>query len=270
MLQAMREITTGQQAREVSKLDFCYMCGNPFTDTNPSTRDHVPPKKIFLLEDRNWPLILPAHEKCNSEYSFSDEQAKGLLTLLHPDTPGYPPLKTSLIGMIKRDDKPVGVLLEGLSLGTIVHKILRACHAALYHEFLPVKTNNQILLPLPIFDPKTGQVAQESHLPQHKVLCKLLKDNRRISNIDRIQAYNGKFRFEAVWSTADDDETNFAVFGIDIYNWHHLANQVLGRPQGCIGFYRINKNAFPDNASVASKSIELPFTYSELLNPFEE
>ena len=43
------------------------------------------------------------------------------------------------------------------------------------------------------------------------------------------------------WTAADDGVTNFAVFGIDIYCWHHLADEVLGRPQGCIGLYRINK-----------------------------
>ena len=266
----MLEIITEQQAREVSRLDFCYMCGNPFTEANPSTSDHVPPKKIFLPEDRNWPLILPAHKKCNSEYSFSDEQAKGLLALLHSTRTGNPPLKTKPIGIVKTGDKPVGVLLAGLSLGTIVSKILRACHAALYREYLPVQTKNMILFPLPVFNPETGKVAEETHLPQHRIFCKLLKDNRRLSNIDRIQAYNGKFRFEAVWSRADDNATNFAAFGVDIYDWHRLADKVLGRPQGCIGFYRMGKDAVPGNASVASKSIELPFTYSEPLNPFEE
>ncbi len=266
----MIEIVTDQQAKEVSRLDFCYMCGYSFTKTNPSTRDHVPPKKIFLTEDRNWPLILPAHEECNSEYSFSDEQAKGLLNLLHPTNTGNLPNKTKLIGIVKRGGKPAGALLEGLSLGLIVSKILRACHAALYREYLPAETNNMILLPLPIFDPETGQVAKETCLPQHKILCKLLKDNRRINNIDRIQAYNGKFRFETVWTTADDNETNFAVFGIDIYGWHQLANEVLGRTQGCFGFYQINKDPFPNNASVATRSTEFPFNYSEPLNPFEE
>lgn len=266
----MLEVITEQQAREVANLDFCYMCGNSFTEANPSTRDHVPPKRIFLPEDRNWPLILPAHEQCNSEYSFSDEQAKGLLNLLHPTNTGNPPLKTKIIGIVKKGDKPTGVLLEGLSLGTIVSKILRACHAALYREHLPVKTNNMILLPLPIFDPETGEVAEETRLPQHQSLCKLLKDNRRLSNIDRVRAYNGKFRFEAVWSRADDNVTNFAAFGIDIYDWHRLANEVLEQPQGCIGTYHIGKGAIPSNASVASKTIELPFTYSEPLNPFEE
>jgi hypothetical protein len=266
----MLEIVTDQQAREVLRLDFCYICGHSFTKSDPSTRDHIPPKKIFLKKDRNWPLILPAHKECNSEYSFSDEQAKGLLTLLHPTNTGKLPLRTKLIGIIKRGDKPAGVMLQGLSLGTIVSKILRACHAALYREYLPSKINNQILLPLPIFDPKTGQVAKETRLSQHEMFCKLFKDNRKIDNIDRIHAYNGKFRFEAVWTTADDNETNFAVFGIDICGWHLLANEVLGRPQGCIGIYRISKDSAPINSSIAVKSIEFPFTYSEPLNPFEE
>lgn len=264
----MVEILTAQQAREASQLEFCYVCGKPFTERNPSTRDHVPPQKIFLAEDRDWPLILPAHKNCNSEYSFSDEQAKGLITLLHPTNTVVPPLKTKQVGIVERGGKPTGVLLKGLSLRRIVSKILRACHAALYQEFLRNEdTNRAILLPLPIFDPETVNVDKNEQLPQHQMLCKLLKDNRKISNIDRIQAYNGKFRFEVVWSTTDDNESHFGVFAIDIYNWHNLAGKVLGRPQGCCGMYRLNKTPIPENASVAT-TIELPFTYSESLNPF--
>ena len=266
----MVEILTAQQAREASQLEFCYVCGNTFTERNPSTRDHVPPKKIFLAGDRDWPLILPAHKNCNSEYSFSDEQAKGLIDLLHPTNTVVPPLKTEPVGTVGRGGKPTGVLLKGLSLRRIVAKILRACHAALYHEFLRNEdTNRAILLPLPIFDPETGNVDKNEQLPQHQMFCTLLKDNRKISNIDRIQAYNGKFRFEVVWSTTSDNEYHFGVFAIDIYNWHDLADEVLGRPQGCCGTYRLNKTSTPENASVAT-SVGLPFTYLELLNPFEE
>jgi len=266
----MIEITTQQQARPVSQLDFCYACGEPFTESNPATRDHVPPRNIFLSKDRNWPLILPAHEKCNSEFSFSDEQAKGLLTLLRPSGNPTPPLKTEQVGIVEREGKPAGVLLKGLSLRRIVAKILRACHAALYREYLRNEdTNRAILLPCPIFDPDTGNVDKNELLPQHEMLCKVIKDNRSTSNVDKIHAYNGQFRFEAVWGTLDNDsESHFGVFAIDIYEWHNLANDVLGRPQGCCGMYRLSKSPIPEDACVAT-SIELPNSYTEPLNPFE-
>lgn len=267
----MVEITTQQQARTASQLDFCYVCGNSFTESNPPTRDHVPPRKIFLEEDRNWPLILPAHSDCNSEYSFSDEQAKGLLALLHPSDKPVPPNKTEQVGIVKRGGKTTGVLLKGLSLRRIVAKVLRACHAALYQEYLRNEdTNRAILLPLPIFNPETGDVDENESLPQHEMLCKVIKDNRSISNVDKIQSYNGKFRFEAVWGSLDNDqETHFGIFAIDIYEWHNLANNVLGSPQGCCGTYRLNRSPIPQNACVAT-SIELPHRYLEPLNPFEK
>jgi hypothetical protein len=174
------------------------------------------------------------------------------------------------VGIVERNGKPIGVLLKGLSLRRVVAKILRACHAALYREYLRSEdTNRAILLPLPIFDPETGDVDKNELLSQHEMLCKVLKDNRNISNVDKIQAYNGKFYFEAVWGTLDNDnETHFGVFAIDIYQWHNLANDVLGRPQGCFGMYRLNKLPIPENACAAT-SLELPYNYSEPLNPFE-
>ena len=265
----MREIVTASQARNVTKLRFCYVCGKLFTKTYPKTRDHVPPKKIFRKEDRSWPLILPAHEECNSEYSMTDEQAKDLLLLLQPESTKQPPVRTKPVGIAKREGKPTAVLLQGLFLGTIISKILRACHAALYDDYLPETTKNMILTPLPEFDPKTGDIQKNTFLPQHEILCNLLKDNRKIENIDRIHANNGKFRFEVLWDTFDNNRGNFAAFGIDIYNWHRLGDQVLGRPQGCVGTYRIKGNKIPDGASIG-KNIEFPAKYKEPLNPFEE
>jgi len=265
----MHEIVTQHQAKKVAKLGFCYICEKPFTDMHPSTDDHVPAKKIFRLCDRSWPLILPAHKECNSEYSMTDEQAKGLIALLQPESTKKPPLKTKIIGIAKRGEKPSAILLQGLNLGTVIARVLRGCHAALYGDFLPEETPNRTLMPLPEFDPETHDVAESTFLPQHEILCKLLKDNRKIGNVDRIHAYNGEFRFEVVWATFDDNRRNFAAFGIDIYNWHRLGDRVLGRPQGCVGTYRIEGDVIPEGASTATR-MELPFKYDELLNPFEE
>lgn len=265
----MIEIATSRQAKKVAGLDFCYVCGKPFTESYPSTRDHVPPKSAFMPEDRDWPLILPAHEECNTEYSFRDEQAKGLIALLHKPEKAIPPLKTELAGVVERDGQLTGVLLEGLRLRSIVAKILRACHAALYGEFLKEEdTSKAILLPLPAFDPETGNAHEYEFLSQHEVFCKMLKDNRRVGNVDTIEAFNGKFRFQVVWAVSDDGHYHFGVFAIDLYEWHNLASHVLGQPQGCCGVYRLGRSPAPGNASVAT-SIELPFKYNEPRNPFE-
>jgi hypothetical protein len=265
----MREIVNEHQAKRLGKLGFCYVCGELFTDINPSTHDHVPPRKIFRLQDRSWPLILPAHKKCNAEYSMTDEQAKGLIALLHPESTKRPPINTKIVGIAKRDGKPSAILLRGLKLGIVIAKILKACHAALYGDFLPSETPNKILMPLPEFDLKTHDIVESTFLPQHEILSKLLKDNRKLKNVDRIHANNGKFRFEVVWATSDDGRVNFAAFGIDLYSWHKLGGAVLGRPQGCFGTYRIKGDTIPEGASIYAK-IELPYTYGEPLNPFEE
>jgi len=159
-------------------------------------------------------------------------------------------------------------LLEGLKLRPMITKILRACHAALYEEFMPVHTDNLILTPLLELDPHTKQPIPHTRYPQHPMACKILKDNRRINNVDRIHTNNGAFRFETVWGTCDDGQRHFAAFGIKIYDWHLLANEVLGYPQGCIGMHSRN-GPIPSNASVVPM-IELGFTWSEPLNPFEE
>jgi len=266
---AMREIVTQQQLREIMQLGFCYVCGRAFTDEERRTRDHVPPKSIFKLEDRSPPLILHTHEKCNAAYSKVDEQTKELFAILHQGPTSQPPIRTKIVGITSRAGKPAGVLLQGLKLRPMITKILRACHAALYGVFVPEQTANMILTPLPEFDPQTHDVARNTLLPQHKVLCKLLKDNRKIQNVDRLHAYNGKFRFEVVWGAFDGQGGYFAAFGVDIYEWHRLGDNVLGRPQGCLGTYRTDGDVTPAGASIAP-GIELGFRWKEPLNPFEQ
>jgi len=94
----MREIITQKGAQDVSRLGFCYICGEDFANDEKRTRDHVPPKSIFRKEDRDWPLTLPAHEKCNSDYSTVDQQARGLIGLLHPERPREAVAGTKIVG----------------------------------------------------------------------------------------------------------------------------------------------------------------------------
>ena len=266
----MIEIVTRQQARAVMDLDFCYVCGKPFTEDDPRTRDHVPPRSVFRSDDRNWPLILPAHERCNSGYSFFDKQAQGLVAILWASEEGIPPLGTEVRGIEDEHGEPWGAAMSGLQLHRIVAKILRACYAALYGEFLREdQTNRAVILPLPVLDPETANLASSESHEMHDTICKLLKDNRQIGNINKIEAYNGKFRFHTVWGTADDGLNHVGIFAIDLYEWHGLADELVGTPQGCFGTYRLSKTPPPVGAATATE-IELPFHYSQPRNPFEE
>ncbi len=67
------------------QLGFCYVCGEPFTEDDPRTRDHVPPRSVFQSDDRNWPLILPATSSAIRSTLFPMNKHKDLLPLCtHP------------------------------------------------------------------------------------------------------------------------------------------------------------------------------------------
>lgn len=263
----MREIITEHQAKAVAKQSACYLCGKSFMPDDRINREHVVPKGIFLREDRTFPLILPAHEGCNSEFSIADEQAKQLLAALHGDIKRLP-IRTEAVGVIQRNGAPSGILLDGFPLHRMVHRIMKGCHTALYGELLPRETPNMVLTPLPSFDRESGEAHRHNFLQQHSRFCRMLKTQRRIGRLDRIHAYHGKFKFESAWTISDDGKTRFVIACIDIYGWHTLGDQVLGRPQGCIVSYHPPSNAIPKDASVVT-SLEMPYVYIEPLNPWE-
>jgi hypothetical protein len=263
----MREIVTEHQAKAVAKQSACYLCGLTFKADDKINREHVVPKGIFQKEDRTFPLILPAHENSNSEFSIADEQAKQLLAALYGDIKRLP-IRTEAIAVIHQKGEPSGILLDGFPLHRMIHRIMKGCHTALYGECLLNETPSMVLTPLPSFDRETGEAHKHNFLEQHEVFCKILKSQRRIGQIDRIHAYNGKFKFESVWAVSDDGSTRFVVACIDIYGWHRLGDQVLGRTQGCILSYNPKGNAIPDGASVVS-NLELPYRFAEPLNPWE-
>lgn len=263
----MREIVTEHQAKAVAKQSTCYLCGKSFSPDDSINREHVAPKGVFRKEDRTFPLILPAHEKCNSEFSITDEQAKQLLAACHSKLDRLP-VRTKAAAIVRRNGAPAGVVLDGFPLHQMILRILKGCHAALYGEFLCQHTPHSVLTPLPSFDLKSGQLRKDNFLEQHALFCEILKGQRRIGQLDRIHAYNGKFKFESVWATTDDRKRNFVVACIDIYGWHRLGDQILGRPQGCIVSYQPHSNTIPDGASIAT-DMELPYLFIEPLNPWE-
>lgn len=52
--------------------NICYICGKK----NPDTRDHIPPKNLFLSKYRNLNgglITVPCHLNCNKKYELDDE-----------------------------------------------------------------------------------------------------------------------------------------------------------------------------------------------------
>src|SRR5438093_1112647 len=133
--------------RSAQGLPFCYLCGKPLAD--PRNDDHVPPSSIFLTADRNFPLTLPTHVKCNSDRSAEDQVIGQLIGLLHGKSPKVTHNKLKVKVGEFEDGTPV-MAVEGLDLRAIIRRWIRGFHAALYQEFLP-ETNNSFMTgpPLP-------------------------------------------------------------------------------------------------------------------------
>ena len=89
-----------------------------------------------------------------------------------------------------------------------------------------------------------------------------------MSTVDRVWGFNGKFEFNCCWSRSDDGRHILNIFGMRLYNWERLGDRVLGRPQGCLGFYLSPTGQIPDGASLAYTGYS-PYRYCEELNPFE-
>jgi hypothetical protein len=65
--------------QRVQTLPFCYWCGRKFLPTDESNRDHIPPKRLFAVDDRSPPLWLPTHDACNSKHSPDDQKIGPLI-----------------------------------------------------------------------------------------------------------------------------------------------------------------------------------------------
>lgn len=98
---------------DVRALQFCYLCGEALTVAR--NVDHVPPSSIFLSADRDFPLILPTHIKCNGDRSFEDQVIGQLIGLLHGKSPNAVHNKLKVqIGPFA--DGTLGMAVEGLDL----------------------------------------------------------------------------------------------------------------------------------------------------------
>lgn len=189
-------LDTQQEMRKVKKLPFCYLCGEQLSD--PRDDDHVPPTSIFLPDDRNFPLILPTHKKCNVNRSAEDQLIGQLINILHKKTPDSRHKKLG-VKAVRLPDGELLAAVHGLNLRAIIRRWVRGFHAALYKEFLPENPGQFMTsTPLPAADPieKGGKLIPVQ--PVVPEFVREIKRNRATGTLDRIICRNGKCIYDCV------------------------------------------------------------------------
>jgi hypothetical protein len=222
----MVKIATQQERRSVSRLQFCYDCGQPFQPDEKPTRDHVPPEAIFATRDRD-PLILAAHAACNAKHSLTDEKMGQLIALRRSQIPSS--ARAKKLKFLINPKITVGAVLD-VDIHGQVWRWIRGFHAALYHQPFPHEFKSA--LQTPFVAVATGDTLR----PQHQTFVRMIKTARVSRRIDRIHCNNGQLRYECVWDVGADKMWN-CVFALDVCDWKDLG-KTLGLPaRGCAGCY---------------------------------
>jgi hypothetical protein len=141
-------LTTQKVLRSVQKLPFCYLCGRHCGPHHDKTRDHLPPSGLFACIDRNPPLILRTHRRCNEDRSHEDQAIGQLVGVLHGQrvNPAHNKLR---ISRGQFDDGSPTVAVRDLDMKEIIRRWVRGFHAALYHEYLPANARFATFPPFP-------------------------------------------------------------------------------------------------------------------------
>ena len=142
----MPELYTQADLRSVRSLPFCYLCGRGFGGRTEKTRDHVPPKAIFATADRELPLILPTHRRCNEAQSGYDEIIGQFIAVIHGKRPT--PERSRMDVRVVTTEKGTPMMGRvGTNLQNVIGRWLRGFHSALYREFLPSETSKRTRSP---------------------------------------------------------------------------------------------------------------------------
>jgi hypothetical protein len=268
----MPVLSTQTDLRAVQTLPFCYLCGNAFVEGIEKNRDHVPPKSIFAISDRDPPLTLPTHVKCNGDQSGYDEVVGQLIAAIHGK---YPEPARTKLDVSVAESAATGTQsawLSGANLHRTIGRWLRAFHAALYREFLPDNDGTEGGTKFS-FDPPfpIGRIDESNEIivapisPHHTYCVEQIKRNRTAGRLDRITCFNGKCVYECVWDKADGGQP-ICIFALNVYDWSALANTDDFPKRGCVGMYLPAKGR-PADGTTATRLV-LPISNAEILDPF--
>jgi hypothetical protein len=228
-------LDTQKVIRGVRALPFCYLCGVYFDRTEKPNLDHVPPSGLFAVTDRDFPIILPTHPTCNAKQSRDDQVVGQLVGLVHGRRPSAIHRKFR-VSLGRFENSSPAFAVGGLDLRLIIRRWIRGFHAALYSEYLPEGTLFSTCPPLPEAEPATDGPKFRPVMEAIPEFVKEVKRNRATGTLDRIVCRNGKFRYECVWSQADNG-IRMCIYGLDLYRWINLGDTTNFEPRGCVGSY---------------------------------
>lgn len=260
----MPRLNTQKQFRGVQRLPFCYVCGEGFDDESP-TKDHVPAKACFALEDRDYPLLLPTHAKCNCDHHVIDELIGQLIGLRRGSAPEPSKRRLTIRAM---NDANGGIMggVNNLDIPTAIKRWIGAFHAALYSEHLPLATLFAMETPFALATSEDGRVTFQGLRDQHRTFIAVLKRQRAANNTDGIRCNNGKLIYECVWDRIDDWGW-LCIFGLDVYGWADLGDTKRFQRRGCAGSYILPERRLPDSATRAGP-FQLDVPNTDPFDPF--
>ena len=182
----MLSLNTVKELRDVSTLPFCYICGETFTEDADKDSDHIPPKTCFDKRDRNAPLKLKTHRKCNGEYNLIDEQIGQVIALKRG---AVPPIRNRRLAFVQVSISGRAAPMNAITNVNIkgaVRRWVSGFHAALYKKPMPIETQFGIETPFPSARSTNMGIQVDQLKPQHRLFVETLKTNRAAQNIDRI------------------------------------------------------------------------------------
>jgi hypothetical protein len=249
--------------REVRDLSFCYLCGAEFLAADDVDHDHVPPKAMFKIRDRQPALKLKTHKACNAAFSKDDKKLGQLVALRRRE---YPKSARD-IALRLGHYSSLGVGVVNLNVDAAIWRCVRGFHAALYRQ--PLVTDQFALsTPFPRADKTPAGMQLQPIRAQHFVGVETIKVNRALGNLDGIVANNGKLRYESVWCLADDGVQWLCCFALDIYDWKDLGSHTKEIPaRGCVGFYTQTDRVAPFGATL-NKQTQIVIPNVDKLDPF--
>lgn len=220
----MATITTHKQLQAVRNLPFCYVCGFQLKAHDQTDYDHVPPKTCFDIADRDTPLKLRTHIKCNNGNKLEDEKVGELIAIHRNKSVDPKNTYLNVKAILDVEGEFRTLAFDNLNLNKTIQRWVSGFHAALYQQPFNQSQNFYVYGPLPSARVTKNSITIEP-IPSHFLkFIEVIKFNRAANNLDQISANKEKFRYECIWAPEDSGRVWLCIFALNMYDWIKLGD----------------------------------------------